>query len=122
VIKSDPLDDAVNVFGEPRKYEAHVATRRRPRDLPSFQDDNRPPPLGDLPRNGQAGKTGANHADIDVEVETKPWTFRTGNAVGFVPARFHALTFARCVRYLVACRRSAPDECMLNWFFCSRNP
>ncbi len=77
MIKTDAVDDAVDIFGVSWKHESYVATRRRPSDLPSFQNDNRPASLGDLPSNGEAGETGANHADIDVEVEVKSRPFRT---------------------------------------------
>jgi hypothetical protein len=77
MIKTDAFDDAVDIFGISRKHETHVPARRRPRHLPSVQNDNRPASLGDLSGNGEARKAGANHADIDVEVEVESRPLRT---------------------------------------------
>ena len=69
VIHSDAGDHPVHGLGEARQHEAVVAAGGVPGDAAGLQHRHRPAAAGDLARGREPGETGADHADIDVEIE-----------------------------------------------------
>ena len=94
MIEPNPLDDVVGVLGKARQHEAGIAAGCRPSHAAGFQYRHRPAALCHLARDSEAGKAGADHADIDVDIEIQPLARRAGHPGRLVPAARHGLVVA----------------------------
>ena len=87
VVEPDPFDHGFHVAGEAREHEAGIAAGRIPGDLAGLDHHHRAAAARDLARGGQPGETGADHADIDVDVaRERPAFGRRHHRVG-IPGR-----------------------------------
>src|SRR5450631_2700302 len=94
VIEPDALDHAVDILLKARQHEAGIAPGCGPRHLVGLQYRHRPAAPRHLARHGQARQPGADHADVDIEIEIQARSLRACNPGRLIPARRRALVFA----------------------------
>ena len=91
--QADAVDDRVDPLGKSRRDRSAVAPGRAGRNALRLQHPNRPAAPRQLARNRRPGKSGPDHAGIDVEVVVERGPLRRrdhgrripGRAVGMVP-------------------------------------
>src|SRR3974390_3129494 len=113
MVEPDWVDHVVDGLVKARQNEAGVAPRSRPGDAVRLQHRHGPFALRHLPRDGQAGEAGADHADINIEIEVEPRVFGACNPGRLVPTRFCVLAFAHRFPAPID-HTAAPTMCMLD--------
>ena len=69
ILEADALDQFADRQTIARHHGAELMARRVPADIPAFEHGDAGAEAGRLQRHRKAGKTGADDADIDVQVE-----------------------------------------------------
>ena len=93
MIEADALDHGIDAFRITRQHETGIAAGGGRGHARALQYHHRPAAPRDLARHGQAGKAGADDADVDVEVEGEALARRACHPRRLVPGR-------RCGRVL----------------------
>ena len=84
VLKTDPFDQVADRNAKTRHHRAERVAGRIPADVAAFQHGDAGAEPCRFARHGEAGKSGADDADIDIEVEGQPRAFgqRLGGRCG----------------------------------------
>ncbi len=82
-----PLDDLLDPRRKTRQHEAGVAAGRVPCDAPRLHHRDRPAAPHHLARHRDAGNAGADHADIDVQIEVERRPRRRQRRHAGIPGR-----------------------------------
>ena len=95
ILEADALDQFADRKAVARHDRAELIAGRVPADMPAFEHGDAGAQPRRLQRHRQPGKAGADHADIDIEIEGQPRTLaKPGVGSSVVRGLDHA-TFLR---------------------------
>ena len=72
VLETDPFDQVAERHAKTRHHRAELMAGRIPADMAALEHGDAGPEPCRFARHGEAGKAGADHADIDIEIEGQP--------------------------------------------------
>ena len=84
VLEADARDQFADRKAIARHHRAELMAGRIPADMPAFEHGDAGAEPRRLQRHRQPGKPGADHADIDIQIERQPRALRQRRGVGSV--------------------------------------